>query len=103
MGRVIAFKNNTNVVVPEVVEYFESMAAKARSGRVRGWMGVADFENGKPRSVALGTFAEDPTRAVKAAEKWVEVLREKLGPGEKNEVSVQDYVPARLRTAMRGR
>jgi len=40
---------------------------------------------------------------VKAAEKWVEVLRGKLGPREKNEVSVQDYVPARLRITVRCR
>ncbi|KWT89318.1 MULTISPECIES: hypothetical protein [unclassified Variovorax] len=57
------------------------------------------MESGKPRSVALGTFAEDPARAARG----LEVLRAKLSAGEKNQVSVQDYVPARLRTAMRGR
>lgn len=98
MGRVIAFKNNTSDVVPEVVEYFEAMAARARSGTVRGWMGIADMESGKPHAVACGSFAEEPGRALKAAEKGLEVLRSRARSGEKNEPPhEQDYVPARLR------
>lgn len=97
MGQVIAFKNNTSVVRPEVVEYFESMAAKARSGIVKGWMGIADMESGKPHAVACGSFAEDPDRALRAAAKGVEALRSKTGGGKKEEALMEDYVPARLR------
>jgi hypothetical protein len=94
MGQVIAFRK-TSAAIPEVVEYFESMAAKARCGAVRGWMGIFDPETGKPRRVVLGSFAEDPERAARAAEKWVDVLRSQAG--KKGGEVDDDYVPARLR------
>ena len=94
MGQVIAFRKS-NVVSPEVVEYFESMAAKARCGAVRGWMGILDPDTGKPRRVVLGSFAEDPERAARAAAKWVEALQAQAG--KKGGKADEDYVPARLR------
>lgn len=96
MGQVIAFRRKNEAVRPEVVEYFESMAAKARCGAVQGWMGILDMEGGKPRRVVLGTFAEDPERAAKAAARWVEILRDQVG--KKGDEREEDYVPARLRT-----
>jgi hypothetical protein len=95
MGLVIPLRNVN--ARSDVVEHFESMLAKARCGTVRGWMGVADMESGMPHGIACGTFAEDPERAVKAASKGLEVLLAKSGAGGKNQMPVQDYVPARLR------
>lgn len=94
MGQVIPFRN-TSVVRPEVVEYFESMAAKARCGALQGWMGIADMDSGKPRSVVLGTFAENPERATRAAAKWLDVLRSEAG--KRGDDLDGEYVPLRLR------
>jgi hypothetical protein len=95
MGQVISLRNPR--ARPEVVEYFESMLAKARCGKVQGWMGIADMESGNPQGVACGTFVDDPGRAIKAASKGLEVLRSKLGVGKKNAPTPEEEIPERLR------
>jgi hypothetical protein len=95
MGQVVQLRSGISART-EIIEHLERMLAKARAGTLRGWMGVADVDGGRPQAIVCGTFIENPERAVKTAAKGLEALKDKTGLGKKNELLVHD-VPARLR------
>lgn len=95
MGQVIALNKN---VRPEVVRYFEDMAAKARCGEVQGWAGFADMASGPVKGMCIGSLADNPERTAKVARSALEVFCEKTGVKKMESPANEcDSLPRRMR------
>lgn len=96
MGQVIALKNKN--VDQGLVELFEEMAAAARRGEARGFVGAIDQADGTQRIVRRGTMAADSKRAANVLSTALDTLCQRLGiPHPK--ISAYCSLPRRLRKA----